>query len=58
MDTLGVQHERDRVRRNVNGILEAETFGEMIIDYPTDIKLFYSGRPRRFEKAVVTNIYD
>jgi len=57
-ESLNVRYERDRSKRTLSGVLKLDNQDVNRIDYPVKIEVFHTRRPRRFERAVITNIYD
>ena len=55
---LGVKYERDRSKRRLIGIMRPSADEGHRIDFPVKIELSYTRRPRRFERALVSNFRD
>tara|TARA_B100001057_G_scaffold411201_1_gene426695 strand:+ start:5685 stop:6836 length:1152 start_codon:yes stop_codon:yes gene_type:complete len=55
---LGVRYERDRSKRRLVGIMKPSEEESSEIDFPVRIELFYTRRPRRFDRALISNFSD
>ena len=55
---LGVSYERDRSKRKLTGIMRPSAGEDHKIDFPVKIELLYTRRPRRFDRALISNLRD
>lgn len=55
---LEVSYERDRSKRKLIGIMRPSAEEDHGIDFPVKIELSYTRRPRRFDRALISNFSD